>query len=312
MTTGRSQPRIVIVGAGSIGLYLQYLLQDGKDSILIAREHSYRELRKQPLRITGSLESSLMLNCERWEAQEEGSIDVAFIATKAHELAGTLGLLGGLLSREASIYLCQNGIGIYNEAKNLLPSYKIFRASCWMGIRRLAPNHISVAGVHKLEISGPDAFRAEMERWQESFILAGLNTTISCNPVLSEWQKALWNIAVNGVCAVLDRPNGVILDNAEVYSVAEGLIDEAIAVACAEGVELTQEDKDAVFDSLRKTRTNINATLQDLRQGRHPELEYLNGAVARIARKHDQKASINETILSLVNYLDKTGARKEG
>lgn len=312
MSTFNNNERACVIGAGSIGLFLQYLLQKSVPATLLGRQKSVSALSEKRLAISGAVASECQVNTAVLdESTSFTEFSTIFIATKAHEVNAILEQLKRRIKPATAIVLCQNGIGLFDAAEKVLGEVPVFRLSCWMGIQRKDLNHIHVAGIHKFDLSGLPQYADVLRNWQEILIDAGVTTTISCNPVYSEWQKALWNITVNGLCSIANRNNGAILEYPELRCAAELILSEAVKVAALEGIELTEQDQQAVFLSLEKTAGNINATLQDLRAGRHPELEYFNGAVTRIAQKHDQIAPLNETIWNLVSFLEKTQQLKE-
>jgi 2-dehydropantoate 2-reductase len=300
-----------VLGAGGIGLHLQCLLQKARGAKLICRQSSYDRLKASPLKVTGAMEDNLNLDCLLLE--DVVNVDPQapfFIATKAHEALALLEILQDKISETNPIVLCQNGIGIYDEACEILPKNPIVRLLCWIGVQRIDLDHIHIAGIHKFEFASATENQKFMEDWSKVLNDAGVTSSVSTDARLSEWKKALWNITVNGLCAIADAPNGAILDYPALGRVAKEIASEAVRIAKADGVNLSDADLAAVFQSLEKTRDNINATLQDLRAGRHPELEFLNGAVCEVARIHDQKAPLNETIVDIVSYLEKSQKRK--
>lgn len=179
-----------------------------------------------------------------------------------------------------------------------------------MGAQRTGLDKVRLAGTFKFDISGDKKSSCQIDLIEKLLSKTQIPVDVGFDPVLAEWQKALWNIAVNGLCTIVDAENGAILDNMELRKIATNLLSEAKAVANHAGVNVTDKDLENVFVSLEKTRANTNATLQDLRNGKHSEIEFLNGAVVKCAEDHDQKAPLNETIVSLVNYIEKVEARR--
>lgn len=301
-----------VIGAGSIGLFIQYLLQPIVSSVLVARPASCEKLNQSPLRLTGAVESSRQIRCQPWATlTTHESPATLIIATKAHEVAEILQLIPSHFASGSTLILCQNGIGIFEAAKQQLPDFSILRLHCWMGIQRRALDHIHIAGIYKFDLAGEPQSAPLLAQWHTVLGQIPIPTTLGTNPPYAEWQKALWNITVNGLCSIVDAPNGAILDFPELRTVADAIMTETVTVAHRAGIPLTQADITAVFDSLEKTRTNINATLQDLRAGRHPELEFFNQAVVETATRFGCPAPVNTLVVQLVNYLEKTQQRKE-
>lgn len=307
-----------VLGAGSIGLYVQYLIQQHVSSTLLARRHTVEALVSNPLRISGlqgsegeEFEASAEVRCiELSDVERFGPNDFLFVVVKAHDVDEVLNQLEKRLAPETTVVLCQNGIGVFESARARLSGQPLIRLHCWMGIVRESLFHIRVAGVYKFDVSALPEHRSRADELMALMLETGVRCDQGDIPALAEWQKSLWNIAVNGLCSIADAQNGAIVDNPELEELARGLLEESRRVARLDGVELTDNDIEQVFASLAKTKSNINATLQDLRAGRHPELEYLNGAVARIALRHGERAPLNDTVYKLVAFLERTEARR--
>lgn len=304
--------RVYIVGAGGIGLFIQYYLQNSLQTLLIARDRSCATLAYSPLRVTGIVQGELRISCISWNQLERAEEPATvFVAVKATEVAEVLSILNNILTPPSNILLCQNGIGIYEIGRHLCPKHHIYRLLCWIGVRRVDLDWIHVAGLHKFDLAAETSLEQPLRFWAEVLERAGIPTTFNTDPVKSEWEKALWNITVNGLCSIINAHNGAILDHPELREIAENIVEETVEVARNEGIMLDASSKAAVFQSLAKTKENINATLQDLRAGRHPELEFFNGAVVTAATKHHMRAPLNLMILRLVEYLDRQKLLKE-
>ena len=300
-----------VLGAGGIGLLLEYLLvKNGCAAQLIARSHSKNSFFDGKLTVEGAIDDKVSIVCRTLEEIERFSKDdIIFVTVKASDTKGLLAQLKDKVEEGAIIVLCQNGIGIFEESKDLIAQATSLRLNCWMGAARTELNVVKLAGTFKFDLSGFD--KDALQKVAEVLKLTGIRVDVGDAPLLAEWQKALWNIAVNGLCSIVDRENGAILEHSELKTIAEGLLEEARRVAKLDGVELSDEDLKQVFKSLETTRANVNATLQDLRAGKHTEVDYLNGAVVRRAWEHDQNAPLNETIVNLINYLEKVEARRK-
>ena len=59
-------PKALVIGAGSMGLFLQYLIQESEDSLLLARDGSNRELSEKSLKLTGAIEGELEVASVTW------------------------------------------------------------------------------------------------------------------------------------------------------------------------------------------------------------------------------------------------------
>ena len=176
------------------------------------------------------------------------------------------------------------------------------RAVCWFGVRLEPPAKLLVAGVDGIELGGDSARTAPLAGL---FNRCGIPARCEKSVALVEWRKAIWNAAANGLCAILNERNGVLLEDRELEAAFTQLMDEACRVARACGVALDEADRARAFAAHLKVAANINSTLQDLRAGRPTEMPWLNGAVARLAREKGLDAPANALISRVVGYLEK-------
>lgn len=99
------------------------------------------------------------------------------------------------------------------------------------------------------------------------------------------WKKTIVNAVFNSICPLLDVDNGVFVRDDEVAGLARQLVRECLAVTRTLGLDLDEpEVMDQIAVVSRHSDGQIISTLQDIRQGRPTEMEFLNLEIARIAR----------------------------
>ena len=85
-----------------------------------------------------------------------------------------------------------------------------------------------------------------MEQWKERLTKLFVNTNIRFdyleNPHLVEWRKTLWNITFNGLLSVCNDKNEAAVIHPEIRRNADMIMEEAVMVAKAEGITITQKE----------------------------------------------------------------------
>lgn len=298
-----------IVGAGAIGQYLAARLAAVADVTLVSRGERTSALRERGITISGRERAHARVTVVA--AEDRPTVPpgaLVLVTTKITQLEGALGSV--TLSPGATVALCQNGLGIPAVAAPHAVGATLVRVACWFGVSQAGPTEVALAGMFQLELGadGPAA-TAEADRLGAILSAAGLPVTRAESVAACEWRKSLWNLAVSGVCALLDAPNGAILDDPDLRKLAESLVSEAVAVAAAEGVALEPNGPGTAFAtvlaSTEKTRNNLNAMVHDLRRGGPTEMPWLNGAVARLAHAHGLTAPLSETVARLVGAAER-------
>ncbi len=90
-------------------------------------------------------------------------------------------------------------------------------------------------------------------------------------------------------------------------TVSYAALDEAIAVAKAVGIEMNPDEARAVLAKIANPETgtpgNKSSLRVDLENERPSEIDYINGAVVKIARQHGIPVPVNESLVSLVHSI---------
>jgi 2-dehydropantoate 2-reductase len=296
-----NQPPIYIIGAGAVGdLFASHFQKSGADCTMITRSPTSTgmlTLHIQPASDTADYREH--------DTQKIKSIDwnsitklpdhsQIWVTTKATQLGPVIAELAKKLSQHHQIIFAQNGIGILNEVQDhfkkinfqMPDTLEIGRAVCWFGVRKetMSPTE------HKLHVAGIDSVEFFMPKDASSVF--DLLKRSQFNPLELknvndvEWRKGLWNVSMNALCALTNRENGAAALDPSLRPIAEQLMEEATAVAQAEGVAVTPELRERCFQGIIKTGANYNSTLMDLRHSRPTEMPWLNGAVVRLAKLH--------------------------
>jgi 2-dehydropantoate 2-reductase len=308
-----AHPPVWIVGAGAIGLYMAAHLSHVTDVTLVARSARAALLREDGFELTGADTGTYKLPVVTLGSGVRVPPEaLVVIATKATDLEKLVGPLATALEPEQRVALVQNGLGVHKFVRAYLPAARLVRLTCWVGVTLEGGREAVVAGAPLFEL-GEEPGRApvETEPWLELLNEANLRARPGGSVAEVEWRKALLNLAVSGVCAVLDERNGAILESPELREIVEDLLAEAVPVAAAEGVSLGAPDVERVYTALHNTRENWNAMIQDLRRGATTEMAYLNAAVDRLARRHGLRAPVNATVARLIGHTARSKKRTQ-
>lgn len=305
-TAQAAWPPVVVVGAGAIGAFLAARLSTLTDVLVITRPQWVPQLQDEGLELRGFMPGHFMPRVATWSPDLDlPPSGYVFVTVKAYHLKAVLTLLRRYLTPEHRIVLCQNGLGIDDLAQAILPDHVRIRAACWLGVTREGPTRARVTGVGHIELASCDLDRAEFEPLKNLIEAASIPVRLGESVPETEWRKTLSNIGINAIGALMESPNGVILEHSELTRVSRMVLEEARQVAAAEGVVLTEEDLRAVETLIGTTRHNLNSTLQDMRRGNRTEARYMNGAVIRLGAAHGLATPVNETLYLLLRAAEK-------
>lgn len=132
-----------------------------------------------------------------------------------------------------------------------------------------------------------------------------INYEIPVDMDYSRWWKFLVNVGYNQASAVLRLPYGDFQRSEKVNQIAVKLMEEACAIAKAEGVKNTEKLIPEVLDVIAKmipeTRTSM---LQDIDAGRTTEVDVFAGYVKELGKKHCVLTPYNDIFLELISAID--------
>lgn len=119
------------------------------------------------------------------------------------------------------------------------------------------------------------------------------------------WRKMVLNCAYNAISALGRSQYGRMAQNPRIAALMRAAIAETVAVAHADGVDLSEEE---MLEAARKLGEAMSgatsSTAQDIARGKTTEIESLNGYIARRGAEAGIATPVNETLCALVRLLE--------
>lgn len=297
--------RVCIVGAGALGSLFGGLLARAGAQVCLYNPSNVEHIR--------AIQSS-GLRIEREGASFEIAVeatttpdaltdaDLVGVFVKAHQTARALEQIASHVNPRSWVLSLQNGIGMESEILKFVPSERFLRGVTSQGATLLAPGRVRWAGVGSTQFGrwhGP--LTPEIEEILALLRKAEINAEYSEEIERLLWEKIIINSAINPLTALFDRPNGALVEDAQLREIAGAIACEALRVAQAHGVALSEaEAVERVETVARKTAQNISSMLQDVRRGRPTEIDYINGAVVREGQKLQIPTPLNLLLTRLI------------
>ena len=283
---------ICIIGPGSVGLFLAAHLAQHEQVTLVGR--NVTEVTKQMVRIVGMSGCQAEVNL----SPHLVAADLLIVATKSIHLEAIIPLLKDCKS---PVVFIQNGLGINHLTRAELPGVPLIRGLCWFGVVRDASYTVRCNGFSRIAL-GCLQGEIDLGILQKSLVKADLVADLVGDIDCAEWEKAMLNIAINGLCALTGERNGVVINSLHLHEILVQLVRETQTVAYAIGCNLDLEK--SIISLAQTTARNVNSMLQDIEAGRATEIDYLNGYVMRLGSQIGINTPYNKTIYHLVKHIE--------
>ena len=170
----------------------------------------------------------------------------------------------------------------------------------------IEPGVIVHTGVKRWIMGEPDnTVSPRLTGIVDLFNAAGLEAVLSTDIRRDIWRKLMTNISSNPVAALTRLVAGDAATIPGLDEVAIGLIDEALAVAAANGCDLRGEINAAALARPAKGRApGKSSMLQDVEAGRAVEVDAIMGQVQAFARTKGLKTPVIDVVCALLRGLD--------
>ncbi|MCF8034446.1 MAG: 2-dehydropantoate 2-reductase [Desulfarculaceae bacterium] len=305
--------KIAVIGPGAMGLMLAARLkQAGSDVVLLDyRAERAAQINENQVALDHPEGSERLAIQVTADPAALGGVDLAVVCTKAYHTQEVARTLRAHLAQTARALTLQNGAENVETLVEALGPARVLGGITSEGATLLRPGHARHAGRGQTHIGpaqGPvDAFCQEVV---DLLIAAGFDTKGVEGVQNLIWTKLVINVGINSLTAILEVPNGRLLELPPAGKVMAAAVAEAVSVGQAMGVKFLHQDMlRAVQEVAHRTEANISSMLQDIRASRRTEVSYINGAVVRQGEQVGVPTPVNQTLTQLVQareagYLD--------
>ena len=300
--------RISVLGAGAMGsLFGGLLAEAGHDVELID---------VNPAQIAAVRQHGLLISNDAGERRvalpimrpEEATTqpDWLIVFTKAMHTQGALAAAKHLIGPQTRLLSLQNGLGNAEKLTAFADASRIAIGMTTVPADLVAPGEVHSHGQSKTRVVMVDGSKdAALHALAAALDATGLPCAVDPDAVVAIWEKVAFNVALNSLCAVTRRTVGGLGADAGGRQLAHAVASEALTVAQAEGLMVSPERTHATIDhALDHHDGHKPSMLQDLLAGRPTEIETLNGAVVRVARRYGIATPRTEALYALVKMAE--------
>jgi 2-dehydropantoate 2-reductase len=257
MSQNTAKPKIGIIGTGAIGgFYGLMLARAGYDVHFLLRSE-FSTVVQSGLRLDSQIYGLLTLeNVQAYSsAADMPPCDWLLVGTKTTGNGDVAPAIAQAAAPGAKVLLLQNGLGIEDEMRALLPdSLHLLGGLCFICVHRTAPGQIAHQAFGAVNIgyhSGPagDAVASlqVVEQGAALFHAAGIESVAMDNLDKARWQKLVWNVPYNGLSVLLNASTTPLMADADSRELIQGLMAEVVQGAEACGHTLPEGYAEHLF-----------------------------------------------------------------
>jgi len=297
---GDAHPTILIVGTGSMAsLFAARLAEAHIPAIMLGswqagleaiREHGVRLIypdsseRTFPVKITDDPKS-----CR--------GVHYALVLVKSWGTKKAAAQLSQCLALDGLALTLQNGLGNMQVLSEKLGMNRVAQGITTYGANLIEPGRVKWAGEGSITLTNQPL----TESIGTLLETAGFRVDYTEDASGLVWSKMMVNAAINPLTAILEVPNGALLELPYMSKLMSQIIQETLAVAQAEGITIPYEEPlSIVEDVARRTGANNSSMLQDITRGTPTEIDAINGAIVNLGDKHNLPTPVNRTLWQLI------------
>jgi 2-dehydropantoate 2-reductase len=266
--------------------------------VLCRRDEQARAIAERGLRVTGKADFTAIVSATV-DAGQLPPVDLVILATKATELDAAAARLGGLLPG-AAVMPVQNGLGA-EEIVRRHGDWPLLSAVTFMSGTRHSDTQVEYVLDTETWLGPYEGAPVELaEETAEALVSSGLRARAFADLRPAQWSKLIFNATVNGVAALTGLPHNRHFAEGDLGELVHGLVDEGKSVAAATGIPLHDDPWQMNVLATRRGSAHYPSMLEDVTARRPTEVELINGALTREARRVGVAVPLHETVYALV------------
>jgi len=243
------------------------------------------------------------------DARHAGVVDLVIVLVKSFHtreaMQGALSLVGP----NTVVMSLQNGLGHEDILADVVGKQHVIAGKTYVGGVFLAPGQViaGVAGKETLigELDG--TITPRVQTIADEFERAGLSTVVSSNIYGTMWEKLLVNVATGALAGITHLTYGDLYAVKEIEACAIAAVEEAMAVANANGIKLsTRDPRDAWVKASEGLPGDFKTSmLQSLENGSVTEIDFINGSVVRWGARRNVPTPVNQTLVACIKGIER-------
>ncbi|MEN9609862.1 MAG: hypothetical protein RLZZ628_676 [Bacteroidota bacterium] len=302
--------KIYILGAGALGCVIGgALFLAGQDATLLCHSQQQADLINQgglDMRIGETIQKVAIPAATA--SQNLPKPDLIIVLVKSQHTRTAIQSVIHYIGVETMVLSLQNGMGHEETLAEFVPKHQILGGKTYVGAVRLAANQVIAGYLGKLNILGEfnGALSERVQKIAAIFQQAQLTTQISTNIYGAMWDKLFINVATGALSSITGLCYGDLYQSKALEAVAINAVNEAIAVAQAQKVNITVHEGATAWKmaSAGLPYGFKPSMLQSLESGNRTEIDFINGYVVQKGIEMGIPTPFNQTLVACLKGIE--------
>ncbi len=297
----------MVMGAGAVGGYFGGRISERTSAnvTLLARGDHLKAIRKNGLHLK-SIGGDAIISVEAFESPlNVQPPDLILFTVKSHHTRQAIQQIQPVVREKTQILALQNGIENYPKLVNAFGEGRVIQGFCKIGVGISNPGvieHKAFGIITAGEKNG--GISPRLKKLQKLYDKAEIPLHLTSEIERKVWLKFAWNCVFNMITALGNVTVEKLFENRQAEKLCCNIFEEIQKVAQAEGILITNEDKQQIIESARNLKEFTTSTYQDRKKGKKLEYEALTGALVRLAQKYKLNIPHNQTLYALLKLID--------
>lgn len=297
--------RIAVIGAGAMGcLYGAALHRAGTQVALVDVDEAHlAAIKARGLELDTRAGVELLPIPAMLPGELTGPADLLLVFTKTFQTDAALAGVKQAIGPQTRLLSLQNGLGNDRRLAAHAGRDRVLVGASTLPADLVGPGRVRSHGDggSKLYPAFPEGDPAFAQKVADLLSAGGLPAALDPEIHAAIWSKAIFNAAMNPLCALTLRTPGFLGAHEESRAMIRTAVEEGVAAAHASGIAIpAQPIHDLTQVSMTDHADHEASMLQDVKAGRRTEVDAINGAIVEAARAAGLEAPVTETLWRLV------------
>lgn len=295
-----------IIGTGGIGGYYGGRLAQAGHNVHFLLHSDYEHVKQHGLRVDSVNGDFHLANPNIYnDAKKMPVSDVVVVCLKTTNNHLLPELLQTVADEHTIVILIQNGIGVEEDAQNMLPELQLVAGLAFICTAKVAPGHINHQCYGQINLGNYSCNNETLlQQIAEDFTQAGIPAAI-VDYKEARWKKAVWNMPFNGMTVALNTQTDILLKNPATRQLIREQMMEIVNAAKHQGINGVDEAFVDKMISMTDEMTPYSPSMKlDYDFHRPMEINYIYSRPLKIARSAGMPMPKLEMLEAELSFLE--------